>query len=292
MEDARAAPKRTRLLRCAAWITVALLVAVTLSSAFMRHRSGGLGCTPWPACFGQPVVEAAADVTVARVVHRVAASAVLVLVVVLALASWTAQPPRQREALVATALVVLACGLAVLGAFTPGSRLPAVAIGNLLGGFVMLALAWRWLDTRRALGGAAVAVALLLVLQIAAGGWVSSAYAATGCTSWSDCLAQSSASGWDRAPLDPWREAWPRGDGAILQLVHRVGAAIAAVAVLALAALAWRRDRRGAALALVAMVALQAVLGASIAGPAAPLALVMLHNATAAALLALTVRLV
>ncbi|HET9977013.1 MAG TPA: COX15/CtaA family protein [Burkholderiaceae bacterium] len=291
MDDPRAVPNRTRLLRRAAWITVALLVAVTLSSAFMRHRSGGLGCSPWPACYGQPMVEAAADVTVARVVHRLAASVVLVLVVVLALASWTAQPPLRREARVAGALVVLAGGLAVLGAFTPGSRTPAVAIGNLLGGFVMLALAVRWLDTRRALGGAAVAVALLLVLQIAAGGWVSGAYAATSCASWTECLAQSGASGWDRAPLDPWREAWPRGDGAILQLVHRVGAAVTVVAVLALAALAWRRARRGAAAALVSMVALQAVLGASIAGPGAPLALVMLHNAVAAALLALTVRL-
>lgn len=292
MDDPHPAPTPPRLLRIAAWITVALLIAVTLSSAFMRHRTSGLGCVPWPACYGQPMVEDAADVTAARIVHRLAASTVLVLVVVLALASWTARPPRRREAVLASVLVLLACGLAVLGAFTPGSRLPAVAIGNLLGGFVMLALAWCWLEPRRALGGAAVIATLLLVLQIAAGGWISSAYAATICATWTDCLAQARASGWDAAPLDPWREAWSRDDGAIVQLVHRVGAAIAAVAVLALAALAWRRERRGAALGLVALLVLQALLGASIAGPAAPLIVVMLHNTMAAALLVLTLRLV
>ena len=41
------------------------------------------------------------------------------------------------------ALLVLALGLAGLGIVTPGSRLPAVAMGNLLGGFAMLAICAR-----------------------------------------------------------------------------------------------------------------------------------------------------
>ncbi len=43
-------------------------------------------------------------------------------------------------ALLALALLVLALGLAVLGRWTGGARVPAVAIGNLLGGFAMPSL--------------------------------------------------------------------------------------------------------------------------------------------------------
>ena len=48
-----------------------------------------------------------------------------------------------RAALGKVCLPLLALALATLGIATPGARLPAVAMGNLLGGFVMLALCWR-----------------------------------------------------------------------------------------------------------------------------------------------------
>jgi cytochrome c oxidase assembly protein subunit 15 len=192
---------------------------------------------------------------------------------------------------VATSLFVLACALAVLGALTPGSRLPALAIGNLLGGLTMLALALRWFEAPRGLGWAAVLAALLVALQVATGGLVSSSYAATSCVSWQDCAGQASAAGWSVAPLDPWRAAALHGDGAIVQIVHRALGAVTGAALLVLAALAWRHGRMRAALALAALLLMQAMLGWAVAAHGGPLALVLLHNALAAALLALTIRL-
>ena len=47
------ADHRRQLLRRLAWLTFLLLLAVTCLSAFLRHRAAGLGCQPWPVCFGQ-----------------------------------------------------------------------------------------------------------------------------------------------------------------------------------------------------------------------------------------------
>src|SRR5690606_34712305 len=84
-----------------------------------------------------------ADVLVARAAHRVVASVTLLLVIAMVLASYTARPALRREGALALGLLGLALGLAVLGVVTPGSQLPAVTLGNLLGGFAMLALCAR-----------------------------------------------------------------------------------------------------------------------------------------------------
>ena len=67
----------------------------------------------------------------------------------------------RREAALSLALLTLALSLALLGLFTPGARVPAVAMANLLGGFVMLALAARLAapPPRVRLGASAIAVA-------------------------------------------------------------------------------------------------------------------------------------
>ena len=130
--------------------TVLMLATLSLS-AFMRLSQAGLGCAEWPACYGQNLrtaptgesVSAGPAVAAARLAHRVVASLTLLLVIVMTMATLATQPILRRAGALSLALLLLALGLAALGIATPGARLPAVAMGNLLGGFAMLALCWR-----------------------------------------------------------------------------------------------------------------------------------------------------
>lgn len=146
--------RRLNLVRRMAWLCAALMLATIALSAFMRLSSNGLGCADWPACYGQSAREAAealvsgqiqagaggsTAVAVARVLHRIVASVVLILVITLTLATLATKPRLPREGPLSMALLLLALGLAALGVVTAGATLPAVTVGNLMGGFVMLA---------------------------------------------------------------------------------------------------------------------------------------------------------
>ncbi len=116
-------------LRGAAALTFALLVVVTLASAFLRLAE--------PAAVGGLAID------IARGTHRVSASAALVLAIGVAIFGWDRLRPLGASRGVAAALVALGVALSFLGRFTPSTH-PFVALGNPLGGLAMVALAW-WL---------------------------------------------------------------------------------------------------------------------------------------------------
>lgn len=290
-----------------AWLTLALVVAVTCLSAYLRHNTAGLGCAPWPACFGQgerapagAMVVGGQALTWARAAHRVTATLALLLVTAMLVVS-AARPPRlAREAGLSLCLLVLALSLAMLGVFTPGSRLPVVALGNLLGGFLMLGLALHLAvpsapsDRRLALG--ARTVALLLLAQIGSGAVVSASQAGLACTSIRECIEQSSAAGWDWRALAPWCEAGfavgtPHTEGALAQLLHRLASVAVAAAVTGLGVAALRQGRQPEGLALLLLLVLVVTFGLVSGSTGLPLASVLLHNLAAALLLALALRL-
>lgn len=137
-------------MRILAGLALALLLVITTTSAYLRLAQTGLSCPGAPDCYARSETRAAADddpsLTTARALHRIAASAAGA--VILAILGWTAARPNERAA--AIALAVLAAMLAWLGRYTP-SGLPAVTLGNLLGGMAMLALAgWLVLALGRA----------------------------------------------------------------------------------------------------------------------------------------------
>jgi hypothetical protein len=148
-------------LRGAAWLTFALLVVVTLASAFLRLAE--------PAGVGGLAID------VARGTHRVSASAALVLAIGVAIFGWERLRPLGASRAVAATLVSLGVALSFLGRFTPSAH-PFVALGNPLGGLAMVALAW-WLYLAagrldaagrgtRALGWALVCAAFAAVAAI------------------------------------------------------------------------------------------------------------------------------
>lgn len=312
MTAAIAATDRRRLvLRRLAQVCLVLLVLVVVLSAFMRHRGTGLGCENWPACYGQDLRDAQAgkavpvydDVALARRAHRLVATGVLVLVIAMVLGSIAMRPVLRREGVLAAGLFILVLGLAALGVATPGSRVPAVTLGNLLGGFAMVALCARLARVAGEAPGrprdvvlarSAGFAGILLVGQIALGALVSAAHAGLDCRAIAECLEQAGGA-WNLAAFDPWRVSEPgAGDpsaGAAIQLAHRVGAVLAAVAVLVLGLLAWDRDERRSALALAGLLLAVLALGIVIGDGSLPLPAVLLHNLAAAGLLATVLRL-
>ena len=145
--------RRHAWLRRLALVAAALVLAITSLSAFIRLSNAGLGCSEWPQCYGsrlravqqnrEPAVADSDAVTVARLAHRLVAVLALLAITTMVIVCFGNRPWLLREGALALAMLTLAIGLAVLGRWTAGARMPAVAIGNLLGGLLMLALSWR-----------------------------------------------------------------------------------------------------------------------------------------------------
>ncbi len=304
------------LRRLAFWCAVLVLVITSLS-AFIRLSQAGLGCTPWPQCFGSALHAAqqgvvlpmgdSAAVQMARLAHRVIATAALAGVLALVALCLVGRPRRWGDGLLALVALLLAIGLAVLGVWTRGSRVPAVAMGNLLGGMLMFALCWRIARHTERAGNRrttavttlAVVASLVLLGQIGLGALTSASYAGLSCSGLLDCLASSEAAHWRWDMLNPWREpVWDanvlpvHGGAAVTQLVHRMGAMVLTVLLVALAMLAVRDGRRRLAWWLLALLLLQLTAGVLMVGSGLALPLALVHNLLAAMMLALVVRLI
>lgn len=300
--------RRRRAVRALAWVVAALMVTTIVLSAYMRLVQSGLGCAPWPTCFAQGAptdagAPAAAGVALARLLHRIVASVVLVLVILLVLATLTMRPRLRIEGRAAMVLLLLTLALAALGVTMRGSTLPAVVLGNLMGGFLMLAVATRLAWPAAAPAGALATLArvslLMLLAQIALGAMLSATRTAWGCDGFASCLQQAAALDWSWRLLDPWSNgslpqaatATAAARGAWLQLLHRSAALALLPLIGALALVLWRVRRRGGAAVLAALLVAQLLVGGLLPASGWPLAQVLVHNLSAALLLALLLRL-
>lgn len=286
----------------------ALTFVVIVASAFMRHTQAGLACVDWPACYGRIEVSGAEAlpptmVRVARIAHRLAATSVLALVIGLLLVAWTQKPAWKREGGLALAALLVAAALAVLGLATPGSKIPAVTLGNLLGGYAMLALltataaSGRHHDETKLPASSTASsrtggVLVLVFLQAVAGGMIGAQYALTACPALGECPAFAFGDLLAGGALDPFRaltivggRVVSPGSAAGLHVIHRAFGMAVVIATLALAYRMRRIDRR-AAMSLAALAAVTPILGvAAIAGmPSLPMT--VLHNAATASLVA------
>ncbi|MCU0786156.1 MAG: COX15/CtaA family protein [Verrucomicrobia bacterium] len=282
---------------------------IVVASAFLRLSAPHQDCADWPACYGR--VTQAADGTEpsaarrsARLAHRIAATAVAAAILALAVVCFTRRPGSRTDRTLAVALVVLTGFLAVLGRWTPtGALLPAVTVGNLAGGFGLLALLW-WLRLRHAEGPhssnarsprwLAIGAIALLSATAVLGALVSANYAALSCTTLPDC----NGSWWPAPTLAAFDMLRPLGvDGAqraqlaeyapFLHMLHRYLAAASALAAMALGSwlLARGQGGRGLGAWMLALLALQIGLGVTAITRSLPLPVVVLHNGIAALLL-------
>ncbi len=291
--------------------TLVLALAVVLLGAYVRLSDAGLGCPDWPGCYGrvtpwhageQIAAAHAADpfgpVSHAKawkeMAHRYLAGTLGLAILAIAWLAWRRPSAGGRAA--PSALLALVAFQSLLGMWTVTRQLqPAVVTAHLLGGMAILALLLWLLAPRRPLftgAGAPLAPAraalVLVVLQIALGGWVSANYAALACADLPTCRGEW----W---PAADYATAFGFGHGlgglsaealTAIHLTHRLGAVVVLAAVLALAAtLARVPGGRRAAGWLLAVVGAQCLLGIGNVLLSLPLPLAVAHNAGAAALL-------
>jgi heme A synthase len=288
-----------------------LTVCITASSALIRHWQAGLGCEAWAACgalfparadasTAAPAENPPTAIRVARLTHRASASAVGLLVAIVALFGWPRFSAGQRwAAAIAFADTVF---LAWLGRYTPHD-LPLVTVANVAGGMVLAgALAWiaaspaglpapanAWRPSRgrstvsRAAGPAILAL-LLMGLMVFSGTMTSVRGVVDACPQLL-CLAGAR---FEPAAYDPWASGGLRGGGEFgMHLIHRALALAFAAAASVAAVRAWQGGDSGnrmlAAATAVLLVA-QLALGLATAFGTAPLPTATLHNAVAALL--------
>ena len=284
--------------------SAALMFVVIVASAYLRHWQAGLACPDWPACYGRVDVEAVAapplPVRAARLAHRLAASSVLVAIAGLLLVAWTQAPRRPREGTLAAIAFALALGLAALGVATPGSLVPAVALGNLLGGYAILALLAAVATLARAPAGgpkhavgtrASAALCVVLGFAVAAavlGGAIGARFALAQCAA-PGTLAAALASLDAVAPFEALRvvagRIAPPAAAAGLCSLHGAAGAIVALAAIGLA-FVLRRAQPALAWPLTALALATSAAGALALAARPSLPLTQAHNALAALLIA------
>lgn len=208
----------TQLFNGALRSSLVLGLCVVLLGAFVRLSDAGLGCPDWPGCYGHfiGVPETHEEVTVAtqnylrtfeadkawkEVSHRYLASLLGFLILLLATFAWlNRREPKQQVAL-PCALLVLVILQGLLGMWTVTLKLnPFVVLTHLLGGMTIMAMMWwlllrtaTWVPSWKAPPSSrlfAKVALVLLILQIALGGWTSANYASLACTDFPTCHQQ------------------------------------------------------------------------------------------------------
>ncbi|AZC15504.1 cytochrome B561 [Pseudomonas piscis] len=306
--------------RLALFATLLALIVVLLG-AYTRLTHAGLGCPDWPGCYGFiSVPKSEAQLAHAELhfpeapveahkgwnemIHRYFAGTLGLLIVLLAARSWTHRRYPGQPLKLPLFLLAVVFAQAAFGMWTVTLKLwPQVVTAHLLGGFATLSLLFLLtlrlsgvlpaLVVPRRLQHWATAALVLVIGQIALGGWVSSNYAAVACIDLPTCHGQ-------------W---WPQMDFAngfhltqhigpnylggqldsdartAIHMTHRLGAVLVSLVLLGLA---WQLRQVGmsrlAALVLVAL-ATQVGLGVSNVLLHLPLPVAVAHNAGGAALL-------
>lgn len=183
--------------------------------AFVRLTDSGLGCPDWPGCYGnvsplgavQSIQDAVrvmpeGPVTLPKawieMVHRYVGSLLGLLIICICWMAWRHRKLLGQTPALAGAALVAVCVQGAFGAWTVTHQLmPVVVTGHLLGGMLLLAL-MTWLAARErdhpAVPGQAARLMpwmagglVLLFIQIALGGWVSTNYAALACMDFPTC---------------------------------------------------------------------------------------------------------
>lgn len=303
--DAKA-ERLARLVGTLAALAVALTLVVITVSALLRLAQAGLGCEPWPQCYG--ISLATGWLAAVRATHRVSALAVAAVVLMTFVLAASGGRAAARLAAIAGAALVVIAFLTWVGIITPGTRLPAVALANLVGGMTLFALLW-WLFLeargagRRSTGhvGAMALIAVpLLIAQIGLGALAHATFGSVSCPTLAGCAVSDWLPQLSAAAFDPFRpvagvagHSLPHADTAAVHMTHRV---LALVVTAWLAIVAWHAWRipatRASGIALAAALVLQVATGALLVVLQLPFTAAVAHNVAASLLLATLVQVV
>ncbi len=307
-----------------------LAFAVVILGAYVRLSDAGLGCPDWPGCYGklspahahQEIAEAHAELPHGPVSHakawkemshRYLASVLGLLTIIIGGLAWVKRNQLQQGIGLPLFLIGFVILQGLFGMWTVTLKLtPIIVTVHLLGGMITLSLlVWLWQRQSRdipAVRGVDAEwikpyanVALLMVfLQIALGGWVSSNYAALACADFPTCHGAWLPNMDIHHAFQLVRDLGMTAQGALLPVealtaihwVHRVGALMTLLIVGLLVIKMLRVAALARAALLIAFVLLiQLSLGIANVLLSLPLPVAVAHNAVAAVLLLVLVML-
>jgi len=293
-------------------------------SAYLRLSHSGIGCADWPACYGrigEPeavseiissenayqriLAEASQPLAWATPLHRFVASTLGLLIVALVMLALK----RKKDRVISIVLLGVTVFLALLGLKSGGLHSPAVVMGNLGGGFLMLGLLGWMLFTQESDGvkvdksktgtklpGGFISTAVfVLILQIFIGGLTSANFAATSCQTLPDCHGSwfPGTDVWNAMDLSQGHEVTPAGqviggqERIDIHITHRLLAVITTLVFLVVGLMAWKSNgrMRVAGTFTLLLVLMEFSIGIAAIASDLPIGLAVAHNWLAGLLL-------
>lgn len=308
---------------------------VIILGAYTRLSHAGLGCPDWPGCYGFLSVPQADQVPPElgllepekawkEMVHRYFAGALGLLILIIFINSIFIKTHRALIK-ISTTLLLLVLFQAVLGMLTVTMSLqPLVVVAHLLGGFLVLNLIWLLLlklnhththtHTQQAKNirelnisfFASLFLILLVLSQIALGGWLAANYAAPFCNNLPLCDGFSTKYSWQQFSfLSIWQlpasnssyefGVLPAQARLSIHLFHRFWAMITALCVLTFVIRLYLNSFdphiKNCALWVSTLILCQVFLGFMVVFWSFPLLIALAHNFCAALLLMSLIRL-
>lgn len=310
------------------FVSILLALVVVALGAYTRLTHAGLGCPDWPTCYGHlDVPETAEQIAKAELafperqvephkawnemIHRYFAGTLGLFILAIAVLSVK---NRNNGVPLRLPLFILAVVVfqAALGMWTVTMKLmPIVVMGHLLGGFTTLSLLFLLylrLRTKRNVAVKndfslkeysryALLGIVILVGQIALGGWTSSNYAALSCVELPICQAgwpghMNFENAFDIVP--PERDSYEFGhlahdERVTIHVMHRFGAIVTSLYLAWLLVMLYIKDKEktiNSSVVLVgAALTAQVILGMSNIVFSLPLSIAVAHNVVAVCLL-------
>lgn len=310
-------------------LAFSVAIVVVVLGAFTRLVHAGLGCPDWPTCYGhfwvpntveeihvanQAFAETPVetDKTWPEQIHRIFASGLGLLMIGLVVICFRHRKIEGQPVKLPLFMLAFVILQGLFGMWTVTLLLwPQVVTAHLLGGFTTLSLLWllvqrlggfHWQLAEgaylaiRKLRNLAAGGLLVVILQIALGGWTTSNYAALACADLPTCHNQWLPEMDFAAGFDIFQHIGPNYLGGQLDnqartaihFSHRVGAVVTTIVLLVLFAGLLRSGEPLAgrmAFVLGAVLSLQIALGLSNVYFALPLPVAVAHNAVGALLL-------
>ncbi len=307
------------------WFAVIYTFVVVVVGAYVRLADAGLGCPDWPGCYGELTPHHAQD-DIARAVleqggthgpvslgkawkemfHRYIAGGLGLVILAITVMAWVRRRELQQSPLLATGLLALVMLQAALGMWTVTLLLkPVIVTLHLLGGLAILALLALLALRQQAppriapvirsrLRPWALLALLVVIAQIALGGWVSTNYAALACVDFPTCHSEWLPQMDFRHGFQLVRDLGMTAAGTHLSYdaitaihwTHRIGALVTLLVVGGFAL--WLTRSPGLArygIALLCVLLAQVTLGIANVLGGLPLLVAAGHNAGAAVLL-------